>query len=384
MSEEMTLQRLASAVEIDPVDAFFLGRDLPPPVPRSCEHERSVDGLRNLARDYAWGGVLELATSILADDDDAVEAANSVAAISLADLPAPASKDSRSSLILPHQRLLCEAYRALALVQTRMVDRAALCVEALGSLSPGNPKYRYESYPDLYPDERSGTFVPFELLAVSIEIRVRRGDATSIADCYKLKTQFPAHTLYLTAALVGYHLRAQQHDTAVDLARDLVLRQKCSARSLYLYGRILLHVGDIFEARRSFDKADSLDDSSDELRHVHRALVLSTQGEHVRALAENDIAVRVHEDSDGGSRHLRVLAHCNASICLMQLGRLLDAIKRLEDCLREDPETALDEGLVFNLCTMYDLAYPDEAMGKKKILNGIAARFGRQGFNLDL
>lgn len=384
MSEELTLQRVASAVEIDPVDAFFLDRNLPPFVPQSHQHERSVDGLSKLARDYAWGGVLELATSILADDDDAVEAANSIAGISLSEFAVPDSSSPRSSLILPHERLLCEAYRALALVQTRMVDRAALCVEALGSLSAGNPKYRNESYPDLYPNEPPGSFVPFELLAVSIEVRVRRGDASSIADCYKLKARFPEHALYLTAALVGYHLRAQQHDTAVDLARDLVIRQRSSARSLYLYGRILLHVGDILEARRAFEKADSLDDASDELRHVHRALTLSTQGEHIRALAENDIAVRVLGDSGEGSRHIRVLAHCNASICLMQLGRLSDAIKRLEDCLREDPETALDEGLVFNLCTMYDLAYPDEAAGKKTVLNGIAARFGRQGFNLDL
>lgn len=384
MAAEVPLRKVDSPDQVDPVTAFFLGRPLPPSTTQSNRHERSVKGLRELARDYAWGGVLELATSILADDDDAADAASSVAAISLAEQPVPDASCSRPSLILPHERLLCEAYRGLALVQTRMVDRAALSLEALGSLSPENPKYRHESYPDLYPNSARGSFVPFELRAVSIEIRVRRGDATSIADCYKLKAQFPQHKLYLMSALIGYHLRAQQHDTAVDLAHDLVSHQESSARSLYLYGRILLHVGDVTEARRAFCTADSLDDSTDELRHVHRALTLSTLGEHVRALAENDIAIRAQGGYGGGSRHIRVLAHCNASICLMQLGRLSDAIKRLQDCLREDPETALDEGLVFNLCTMYDLAYPDEAAEKKTVLNGVAARYGRQGFNLDL
>jgi trafficking protein particle complex subunit 12 len=383
MAAEPPLQRVASAVQIDPVEAFFLGRPLPPTTSQNHSHERSLNGLRALARDYAWGSVLELATSILADDDDAMEVSNAVAAISLAE-SAAADAGPRPSLILPHERLLCEAYRALALVQTRMVDRAALCLEALGSLSPGNPKYRYESFPDAYPGHAPGSFVPFELLSVSVEIRVRRGDASSIAECYKVKAQFPEHRLYLTSALIGYHLRAQQLDTAVDLARDLVSQQKSSARSLYLYGRILLHIGDVIEARRVFRIADAREDASDELRHVHCALALSTQGEHVRALAENDIVIRAQAESTGGSRHVRAFAHCNAAICLMQLGRLADAIKRLEICLREDPVTALDEGLIFNLCTMYDLAYPDGAAEKKSVLNSVAARYGRQGFNLEL
>jgi trafficking protein particle complex subunit 12 len=384
MAADLTLQHVAVAVEVDPVETFFLGRPLPPAHAPDDRHDRSVSGLRSLARDYAWGGVLELATSLLADDDDAVEHVNASAALSLAALAAPEAGPPAKPLLLPHERLLCEAHRALALVQTRMFDRATAAMEELGSVGPGNPKYRYESYPESYPGHAPGSFVPFELLALAIEVRVRTGDASAIADCYGMRERFPEHSLFLTSSLVGYHLRAQQHDTAVDLAHDLVLRQGSSARALYLYGRILLHVGDVGEARRAFSLADASPDASDELRHVHRGLALASQGEYVRALAENDLVVRAEADSQGDSRHVRMFAHCNAAICLMQLGRLSDAIARLESCLRSDPETSLDEGLVFNLCTMYDLAFPDEAAEKKQTLRRLASRYGRQGFNLDM
>jgi len=54
-----------------------------------------------------------------------------------------------------------------------------------------------------------------------------------------------------------------------------------------------------------------------------------------------------------------------------------------EETIRADPIAALDEGLVFNLCTLYDLSQPDRAKAKKVILRKLAARFGRQGFNME-
>lgn len=386
---------------MDPVGQF-IGRVIPPrplsPDERdAARNDRNITGLHALARDYSWGAVLELSTSLLADDDDAVEENRAIstavrAAITLGEFapphsPPPPSGSRPHPQLLPHERLLCEAYRGLALVQTRMIDRANLFLEDLGEIGPGNPKYRYESYPELYPDHAPGSFVPFELLFLSVEIRVRKGDAAAIVDCYELRERFPEHRLLLLSAMVGYHLRAQQHDTATDLARDIVSRQGGTARAWFFYGRVLLHVGDAGEAQNVFCMADVKPDATDELRHTHRALLLAAKGDYLRALAENELVIEASKNPGAGAesnRHLRVLAHCNGSICLMHLGRLSDAIERLEACLKEDPETSLDEGLVFNLCTMYDLAFPDEADAKKQVLHRLASRYGRQGFHLDM
>lgn len=360
---------------IDPLESF-LGRTLPPPEQTNGNGKglatRSVDGLGALASAYSWGAVLELANSLLADHEDALEEQKRVEVDTR-------KSDLRPQIMKPHERLLCDAYRGLALVQTRMLDRAIAILNGLGDLSPENPVYRYESHADDYPGHAPGSFVPFELLHLSVEVRIRQGDARAIADCYKLKSLFPQHEPLLLSSLAGYHLRAQQHDSAVDVARQLVLCEETSSESLYVYARVLLHVGDFFEARRVLSQADAHPDTAEDMRHVHRALLLVSEGEYAEALKENDAALEL----PNCRKHLRVYADSNAAICMMHLGLLSGAISRLENRLRQDPETALDEGLVFNLCTMYELAFPDCAQEKKKTLQKLAARFGRQGFNMD-
>jgi tetratricopeptide (TPR) repeat protein len=368
---------MSAAIDLDPVE-LFLGSSsfssAASPEERGDKvQSRSIDGLRELAKIFSWGAVLELATSLLADHEDALEETSSVVS---AEVPI-FSRSSR--LLLPHERLICEAFRGLALVQTRMVDRAGAHISVLGSLSPANIKYRYESYPEAYPDRSSDSFIPFELAAIAIEIRIRHGDTTAIADCYDLRKRYPEHETIILSALVGYHLRAQQFDASTDVARELALRQGATSRALYVYIRVLLHVGDFDEAERIFSLADAMGDSVVELRHVHKALLLASRGKYEAALAENEAAQSI-VDCD---KHVRMYAQANASICLLQMGRLTEAISRLETCLKEDPETSLDEGLVFNLCTMYDLAFPDDATSKKKVLHQLATRFGRQGFNLE-
>lgn len=51
--------------------------------------------------------------------------------------------------------------------------------------------------------------------------------------------------------------------------------------------------------------------------------------------------------------------------------------------MRGNVVRALDEGLIFNLCTLYDLSEPSSATEKKVVLRKLAARFGRQGFNME-
>jgi trafficking protein particle complex subunit 12 len=388
---------MIASSDVDSIE-LFLGRPLPD-LPHHAtlagqrKEERSVEGLRTLAAALSWGAVLELATSLLADHEDALEEAGGSSPSLLA---AP-------GYLPPHLRLTCDAYRGLALIQTRMLDRAAAIVDALGSLGPGNPKYRYESYPECYLRHAPGTFVPFELSFLSIEVRVRRGDASAIADCYALKARFPQHAPFLLSALTGYHLRAAQHDAAADVARALAMQQGATPRALLVYARVLLHIGDIHEAARVLAQVnagvaakaeaggDAVEAVEDAIRRVHCALLLAAQGQFEKALAENDTAgaiagAAVKDGGEGGdeARYVCVFARCNAGICLMQMGRLNEAIGRLEDCLRGDCEAALDEGVVFNLCTMYDLAYPDEAANKKRVLHLLASRYGRQGFNLDV
>lgn len=362
----------STTISFDPV-AAFLRRPLHEVVGTTSSQlatacnpvPRTLATLHNLATEYAWASVLDLATSLLATEDEAVNYDNT---------------------LKPHEQMICSMYRTLALLQTRQVERASTAIEAMGDLSDSNNDYRYETYPEEY-EGRNGSFVPFELRMLAIETRVRHGDFGAINDAYKLKhslcqnktPQSQEHLAVLLSALSSYHLRMQQGDAAVDIAKELV--QLCDGTEVrYIYGTVLLHVGDLEGAEEAFHKADAIGgEGMLSKQHTHRAMLLSARGKYTEAIIEFDEA-GLHNSTN--QRLAAVIAN-NVAICLLHVGRLAEAIDRLESVIRKGPSTALDEGLVFNLATLYDLAHPDSANEKKHVLQSLCMKFGREGFNLD-
>lgn len=340
----------------------------PPRVPRT------VAGLRELCAQYAWLAVLELATSLLAEHDE--EAAPEL------------------HPFLPHERLLVAAYRALALLQTRQVASAENAIRQLGELDGSDEQYRYESYPRVYTNGEKGSFVPFELRTLALEIRMRQGDSTTIADCYTLKRRVVSdeglsdedrkiRLGMLLSMLASFHLVALQHDAAVDVARELCDVMGGTALARYLYARVLLRVGDFDVAGEMVRLAKGRDGDCASMRHLHLGMVHAGRGRFQEALGEYDAALAKESEGEKGCpKNLWVFAGNNAAVCLVQLGRLAEAIDRLEGTLRRGPEVAIDEGVAFNLGVMYDLAYPQNSVERKRVLRKLAERFGREGFDV--
>ncbi len=361
---------------------------------------RSIAGLYQLSRSYAWAAVLDLATSLLSQDDDI---RGEVAAIDQSSGENDQKADRKSTLtgLLPHERLECAAYRSLALFQTRQVERAAVTISKLGDLSEENESYLYESFPELYPASSglSGSFVPFSLRALSVEIRLQ-ADPDAIEDLYVLRRDCVARAAEATdepetrlwrareaqtlSSLALAHLRAEQHDSAADIARALVAQQGGSARALYMYARVLLHVGDMRGAREVLARADARPDGTPALRLVHEGLALAANCAFLEAATKYDAAVQLCEGGDTEMQMLWAFASNNSAICLLHIGRLAEAIEKLEECVRENPRVALDEGIVLNIATLYDLAFPDSAAEKKAVLKSLASKYGRQGFDLNV
>ncbi|PPD97627.1 hypothetical protein GOBAR_DD05334 [Gossypium barbadense] len=67
-----------------------------------------------------------------------------------------------------------------------------------------------------------------------------------------------------------------------------------------------------------------------------------------------------------------VVAVNNKALCLMYLRDLSDSIKVLENSLERVPTVALNETLVVNLCSMYELAYVNHSEIKRTLSNWIA------------
>lgn len=76
---------------------------------------------------------------------------------------------------------------------------------------------------------------------------------------------------------------------------------------------------------------------------------------------------------------LNINAANNKAICLLYMCELTKAIETLEEFIRQDPSETLDENLVYNLCTMYDLE-STESNEKKMIISSLAHRFKGDDF----
>ncbi len=331
----------------DPV-ATFLGKPVTADDPNTSVEtsrvERSVGGLRELARSYAWASVLELSASLLAHDDD-----------------------ERTMSAKEVQE--CAAWRCIALLQTRQDDRAHDMLRA-------------------YEVEVSDEETPF-LLRIAAADAAARVSPERIEALYEILPSCegqPQRIALVHSALSVAHARVGQHDAAVDAARACVHAQGGTARALYMYARVLLGVGDVQGARMAIARAGTRADDSASLRLAHEALLLAAEARFEEAAMRFDAAAHLadHKDATAYERNITVFAANNAAICLLHLGRCDEALTKLESCLRSNPKMALDEGVVVNVATLYDLTAPDSAPAKKGVLKALASKYARQGFDLDV
>ena len=62
------------------------------------------------------------------------------------------------------------------------------------------------------------------------------------------------------------------------------------------------------------------------------------------------------------------------------MGQLKEALSSLEALVHKDPPRLLQDGLLFNLCTLYELE-SSRAMHKKQTLLDLVSRHKGNGFN---
>jgi len=78
-----------------------------------------------------------------------------------------------------------------------------------------------------------------------------------------------------------------------------------------------------------------------------------------------------------------IAAANNRAICFLYKTGLSKAITSLEDVIKKDPQRNLNETLVFNLCTLYDLQ-SDNSLDKKKILFQLITRCASDDFDISI
>lgn len=294
----------------------------------------------------------------------------------------------------PHEHLTYLCFNVLALTKLRRYDDALRELDTLENFD--SDIYKYESYPDHYPN-RSGSMVPFALRWLHAEIPVKLGKRQETIDRLYLLLDFVRTKLkekgssmlngsvcfdawkkrqdFVINSIIGHHVSHKEFTICFKLIKDLLTRDSTDPVLLSKLGYIQMQLGDLEGSKTSFSKVESLMKeenfgcllSETEYRNLvnrNKALMYLVGKDYVSAVREYEECI----ERDGSD----VVALNNKALCLMYLRDLSDSIKVLESALERVPTVALNETLVVNLCSMYELAYVNHSDIKRTLSNWIA------------
>ncbi|CAH8369329.1 unnamed protein product [Eruca vesicaria subsp. sativa] len=293
---------------------------------------------------------------------------------------------SLSLLTYPHERLTYLTYQIISLIKLRRLDEASHELNSLHDLD--GEHYRYETFPEIYPN-RKGSIVPFSLRWIHALVPIKLGDRQEGLDRLYTLLDFvrerikvkEAHELWRTrevfvmSCLLGFHLGHKEFGVALELVKELLQRKPFDPVLVSKLGYVQLQFGDVEGAKATFRRVEKMGDETPQFKNLvgrNKALVHVVEKDFVSAVREYEECIE--RDS------FDVVAVNNKALCLMYSRDLSDAIKVMESALERVPTVALDESLVGNLCSMYELAYVNHG-DVKKTLNDWIARVAPDDFD---
>ncbi|CAL5365452.1 unnamed protein product [Camellia sinensis] len=295
-----------------------------------------------------------------------------------------------SLLPKPHEHLTYLSFNLLALIKLRRYSDAAAELDSLEN-DLDSPAYHYQSYPHHYPN-RSGSMVPFALRWLHADLPSRLGKRSETLDHFYTLLNFVRTKLasncssvsaelwrkreaFVMNSIISHHLSHKEFGVCLNLIEDLISRCGDGDNQypvlLSKLGYIQLQFGDLEGGKATFDKIEGLVkekmDDDVELKNLvsrNKALVYLVGKDYVSAVREYGECI----ERDGSD----VVAINNKALCLMYLRELSGSITVLEGALERVPTVALNETLVVNLCSMYELAYVNHSDTKRTLSNWIA------------
>ncbi|XP_033113652.1 trafficking protein particle complex subunit 12-like [Anneissia japonica] len=272
-----------------------------------------------------------------------------------------------------------------------------------------SPDLYFEFYPDIYPG-RKGSMVPFSLRVLVTELLQYCGKhQESMDQLYKIKGVCEKILLNLQQDLAedGSHVQLKDDSRKASIQ----LWKSRDKRILYSIGNCLLAMKDFNKAASIFESLLDKDEDNDEellsgIGRIHLQLGDLKSAQRIfqelesRCMKRNKESVKVlmnrallrlsqHSYPEAYKLFSEVvnkdptnhIAVNNLSVCQLYMGKLREALASLENLVHRDPEKYLDEGLIFNLCTLYELE-SSRSMHKKQTLLGLVNRHRGDGFNV--
>ncbi|XP_027054432.1 uncharacterized protein LOC113681535 [Pocillopora damicornis] len=171
-------------------------------------------------------------------------------------------------------------------------------------------------------------------------------------------------------------LGMKDYSLAVTVFKSIMDKDpSCEFNLLSGIGRIYLQLGDLETAQSYFKQVESKatgDPNSLSSVVMNKGLLALSAGSYDEAHRHFVAATKLDPYSS--------VAINNVAVCLLFLGKLKEALSLLERIIWKDPETNLQEGLLFNLCAIYELESSHSMQKKQKLLELVAKHRG-DGFN---
>eukprot|EP01006_Ploeotia_vitrea_P030325 TRINITY_DN62788_c0_g1_i1.p1 TRINITY_DN62788_c0_g1~~TRINITY_DN62788_c0_g1_i1.p1 ORF type:complete len:454 (-),score=13.43 TRINITY_DN62788_c0_g1_i1:497-1858(-) len=137
-----------------------------------------------------------------------------------------------------------------------------------------------------------------------------------------------------------------------------------------------MQVGQLVQAEAVFKNIEQIDPRTltHEGQHQHKSTSAMNRG--LLHLANGAYKDAIDSFNTVLAQGFNALAVTNRSICLLYTCNLTEAITTIEDLIRENPAAALEEPVVYNLCTLYDLQVENSvAAHKKRVVQALAHKF---------
>lgn len=306
-----------------------------------------------------------------------------------------------------HKTLQVWFCRIALLFKLQMFSTAEVELEAFGNFN--QPDLYYEFYPATYPG-RKGSMVPFSMRILQAELPQYMGRPRDALDnlyelqrtCAQVQKNLQANLMEdggqgemtptnrmaamdlwvarevrILYSIGNCFLGMKDHSLAVTVFESIIRKDPSSSFGLLSgIGRIYLQLGDLEMAQNYFKQVESkafgdpkslssvvmnkgfMALSSGSFDEAHRHFVAATKLDPYNSVAVNNVAV-----------------------CLLFLGKLKEALAMLEKIIWKDPTTNLQEGLLFNLCAIYELESSYSLQKKQKLLELVSKHRG-DGFNI--
>ncbi|XP_071807713.1 trafficking protein particle complex subunit 12-like [Asterias amurensis] len=300
--------------------------------------------------------------------------------------------------------------RIALLIKLQQYSMAEVECEAFGNLD--RPDIYFEYYPDLFPG-RKGSMVPFSLRVLHAELPLYLGKhQDSLNRLYHVLDITSKILYHLECGLSEYgteiELTEENRQASVDLWKsrevrvmysigNCLLSMKDFKQSVAVYekllikdaknessllsgiGRIFLQLGDLKSAQEAFTRAEKSYHGNDSISSkaiilMNKAFMQMAQNQYPEARKYFDEVLKIDPEN--------FKAINNQSVCLLYMGKLKEALSLLEKLVHGNPSKYLDEGLLFNLCTLYELD-SSRSTQKKQALLGMVNQIKGDGFNKD-